>query len=110
MNKLRRKEISAVVDRLNSIAHMVHQGNLPNTRALFDDAVLDIECILHDEEDYRDNIPENLQNGYRYEMSEEACDNIESSLDVLRDISDSDKVENIIDAINEAVEYLNDAT
>ena len=67
MNKQRRKEISDLIERFESLCG-------------------DVESILEEEEEYRDNIPENLQGSERYERAEEACDNISSALDSLDEV------------------------
>jgi hypothetical protein len=42
-----------------------------------------LEDLMEEEEEYRDNIPENLQGSERYERAEEACDNLGSAVDEL---------------------------
>lgn len=75
MNKQRRKEIEKVM-----VALSVLQG--------------DVERMMDEECEYRDNMPENLQYSERYELADMACDNLDEA----------------IRAIEEAVEYLNEAT
>lgn len=70
MNKQRRKDI----DRLK---------NLINT--LKDD----LENILNDEQDYFDNMPENLQGSLRGEESEDAISNMEDAIENLSDAIES---------------------
>lgn len=65
MNNLRRKRIAKLVDMLFELRK-------------------EFESIAEDEEEYIDNIPENLQNSFRYEEAEEALYNLNevvSSLD-----------------------------
>lgn len=65
MNNLRRKRIGKLVDILFNVKEA-------------------FESIAEDEEEYIDNIPENLQNSSRYEEAEEALYNLNevvSSLD-----------------------------
>lgn len=77
MNKERRKELRIIVSRLQ-VANLVDANEV--------DAIKhDLESILYDEENYMDNIPENLQGGYRYEKAEEACDNLQCAIDMLED-------------------------
>lgn len=45
----------------------------------------DLDMILYEEESYMDNVPENFQSGYRYQMAEDACNNIENAIDALND-------------------------
>ena len=75
MNNDRRKRIDAVKEKLN-------------------DLISEIETLYDEEEEYRDNIPENMQGGDRYQMAEAAADNLQSA----------------IDSAEEAVEYLESAT
>ena len=67
MNKARRKNIQDVVDQLEELKSA-------------------LEGIQGEEEEYRDNIPENLQGSERYEKSDEACDTLSGAVDGLEDI------------------------
>lgn len=71
MNNVRRKEIKEVVERIYKVQSMI------------DDIKNDLECIKDEEDDYRDNIPENLQESDRYYSSEEASENLEDAIDEL---------------------------
>lgn len=66
MNKTRRQEISNVVTRIGMVK----------------DALQD---ILNDEQDYFDNMPENLQGSTRGMDSEEAIDVMEQVIEVLEE-------------------------
>ena len=67
MNKARRKNIQDVVNQLE---------DLKST----------LEGLQGEEEDYRDNIPENLQGSARYEAADEACDTLGEAVNGLEDI------------------------
>lgn len=67
MNKVRRKNIQDVVGQLEDLKSA-------------------LEDVLHEEEEYRDNIPENLQGSERYEKADEACDTLSGAVDGLEDI------------------------
>ena len=67
MNKARRKNIQDVVGQLEDLKSA-------------------LEDVLHEEEEYRDNIPENLQGSERYEKADEACDTLSGAVDGLEDI------------------------
>ena len=67
MNKARRKNIQDVVGQLE---------DLKST----------LEDLQGEEEEYRDNIPENLQGSERYEKADEACDTLSGAVDGLEDI------------------------
>ena len=70
MNKERRREIETLIDEL-------------------DDLKARIESVQSDEQDYFDNMPENLQSSERGEMAEEAIGNLDSALDSLDEAIDS---------------------
>lgn len=67
MNKARRKKIQDAADQLEVLKST-------------------LEDIQGEEEEYRDNIPENLQGSERYEKSDEACDTLSGAVDGLEDI------------------------
>ena len=70
MNKNRRKEININIESLGVI-----KSNL--------------ESILSDEEDYFDNMPENLQGSIRGEDSENAIDLLSEAIDSIEEIIDN---------------------
>lgn len=70
MNKIRRKNLQTSIDRLEDIK-------------------ADLEEITYEEEEYRDNIPENLQSSEKYERAYEACDNLNDAADTLNEVIDS---------------------
>ena len=81
MNKIRRKELNSVANKL------IYLNNQNNDDIETDLELIknDLESILYDEESYMDNMPENFQSGYRYQVAEEACDKIECAIDALND-------------------------
>lgn len=70
MNKQRRKEI----DNLISDAIRLETS---------------IEDLLAEEQDYFDNIPENLQSSEKAEIAENAISNLEEALDNIRECVDN---------------------
>lgn len=70
MNKIRRKNLQTIIDRLEDIK-------------------ADLEEITYEEEEYRDNIPENLQGSEKYERADEACDNLNDAAGTLNEVIDS---------------------
>lgn len=70
MNNVRRKEISGIIDRLETLK-------------------AEIEIILEAETDYLYNIPENLQGSEMYEKSEIAIVELESAETYLEDLINS---------------------
>ena len=74
MNNKRRKQIDKAIEMLTETSNF-------------------IETIKSDEEEYMDNMPENLQGSSRYSDAEEACSCLEEA------ISD---IESAIDNLNNA--------
>lgn len=70
MNTLRRKRIKVMIDILYDLKNQ-------------------IDDVFDDEQEYRDNIPENLQGGERYEKADEACDNLSDAVDGLDEVISS---------------------
>lgn len=40
-----------------------------------------VEALLEEEEEYRDNIPENLQGSERYERADNACEQLQEAVE-----------------------------
>lgn len=99
MNKARRKELSKVVSELNIIK---------DKDALYD-CINTLENIRDDEQDYYDNIPENLQYSQRAEDSEAAIDNMEEALELLNELYDADNFDKDSELIEEAIAKIEDA-
>lgn len=91
MNNDRRKELRNLANKLKS---NTNQNDLEFIASIKNE----LESILYEEESYMDNVPENLQGGYRYQMAEDACDNIESAIDALNE-----------NELNEAIDYIYNA-
>jgi predicted RNase H-like HicB family nuclease len=77
MNNTRREEIQKITDVLQDILY-------------------DIELVLSDEQEYFDNMPENLQFSERGERSEEAISNLEYTLESVQEA-----IENLQEAIEQ---------
>ena len=86
MNKKRRKCIDSVILKISKLQDIIVELQQ------------DIEDIAADEQDYLDNIPENLQGSERYEAGEEAVENLEAAIDWLDDIKTSELEELLEDA------------
>lgn len=86
MNNTRRKAISEVSKKVGDI-----KGELESL-------MQEIEEIKGAEEDYKDNIPENLQGGEKCEVAEAAIENLEEAYNSLDDIVGSlEEVESYLD-------------
>ena len=68
MNKERRRKIDKAVENVNSLQNVLEELQQQ------------IEEIRDEEQDYLDNIPENLQNSERYETAENDLDNLEEAV------------------------------
>lgn len=99
MNKARRKELSKLSNELNIIRDKDDLYSCINT----------LESIKDDEQDYYDNIPENLQYSQRAEDSETAIDNLEEALDLLYELYDADEFDKDSELIQEAIDAIDNA-
>ena len=70
MNRTRRRSLQSIIDQLVEL-----KGSL--------------EDIQTEEEEYRDNIPENMQESERYERADEACDNLSDAVENLEEVISS---------------------
>ena len=66
MNALRRKRLARISDQLEILK-------------------AELEDLLQDEEEARDNIPEGLQESPIYEKADKACDDLEAAIDSLEE-------------------------
>lgn len=64
MNKARRKTLDEVISKIEEAKEL-------------------LENLQAEEEEYRDNMPENLQGSERYEAADAAVDNMSSAVDAL---------------------------
>lgn len=62
MNKQRRKTINELIEQIELLKN-------------------DVELVLNEEEEYRDNIPESMTD--KYEIADSACSNLDSTLNSL---------------------------
>ena len=76
MNKERRKAIENVSGKIR-------------------DLLVDLEVLRDEEEEYRDNIPENLQGSERYERADECVDGLTEAID---------EIERQLENIDECIE------
>ena len=64
MNKLRRKALQEIFDKLSDLRE-------------------EVESLMQEEEENRENMPENLQGSERYEQSETASYNMEEAAEYI---------------------------
>lgn len=77
MNKFRKSQINGVVDELKTI-----YNSLDNCYYKLDD-------IHSDEEDYLENIPENMQEGDWFEEKDEKCDAFDDIVNDLNELNET---------------------
>ena len=110
MNKMRRKEIYSIIRQLNDLLKKLGDGDFQYFLDNIDSIIDAIQCVLDEEEDYQESVPENLQSGWRYEESENASDNLQSALDELEEIDEDDDIKDIISNVSRSIDYLDRAT
>ena len=88
MNKQRRESIQKISDKLEEVKKQV------------DELLQGLEDIKSDEQDYLDNIPENLEGSERYTIAEEAIDRLDNAIDELN----STDFESAIEYLQQAIE------
>ena len=81
MNNTRRIAIKQTIDRFCSI-----RKKLEELVAEVESVKSDVEDIQWEEEEYRDNMPENLQGSERYDRADDACMNLSDAVDALNDM------------------------
>lgn len=110
MNKLRRKAIYNIINKLEQLLPTISDDNDQNYVNTIVNLIELIQYVYSEEEMCKDNIPENLQSGDKYENSENACENLDTAIVILEDIDHETEIEDVIDAIIETIECLNDAS
>lgn len=100
MNKMRRKELAKVINMLEEVQNKEDLYLIIN----------ELEDIKDDEQDYYDNIPENLQYSQRAEDSEMSIDNMDVALDLLNEVYDMDNFEQNNKLIQEAINKIEEAS
>jgi hypothetical protein len=112
MNKMRRKAIYILIKKLNAIKDGLHGDYVEeDIISELDDVYDEADCIRDDEECYMENMPENLQSSARYEIAEEACDNLYDAVDLIDEAKENvNNKDCLINCIDEAIEHLSAAT
>jgi len=64
MNKARRKQLDEILESIEFARD-------------------ELETIKNDEEEYRDNMPENLQGSEKYELADTSCSSMQEAIDQL---------------------------
>lgn len=66
MNKVRRARVDEVIEKLQELQS-------------------EVESIMDEETEYRDNIPENMQQSERYETADQNCDCLQNAYDSIEE-------------------------
>lgn len=107
MNKQRRKEIEKVADKINNLDCALPRNILEQSIEGF---INEIDDLYNEESDYRDNMPENLQESERYYIADEACNNLEFAKNVLEGLEFDELTEDALcEQLLEVIDYLNSA-
>ena len=101
MNKYRRGQLRTLSAKL---ARIESTGD----KAALDECINILEDIKWDEEDYFDNMPENLQGSLRGCESEDAIDNMDQALDALNEAVELENDDEFSDAISTAIACIDD--
>lgn len=89
MNKQRRKQITELIEQLESLKSQIEE--------------IDIDSIRSEEQDYRDNMPENLQNSEKAYNVDEAISQLEDADSCLGGAVSS--IEDIISELENAKDH-----
>lgn len=90
MNALRRKELASITSRIEEL------------KAQLEELQNDLGSCQYDEQEYLDNIPENLQSSERYERAETSANALDEAVDALNE--DMEYFDSCLESIEEAVE------
>lgn len=101
MNKFRRGQLETLSAKLARIEST-------SDKAALDECINILEDIKWDEEDYFDNMPENLQGSLRGCESEDAIDNMDQALDALNEAVELENEDEFSDAISMAIACIDD--
>lgn len=90
MNKERRKAIQALMDQIEAAGRVIE--------ALQEE----VDLIREDEQDYLDNMPENMQGSEKYGLVEEIISNLDEAVDSL---GLSATIEEVLDNLRSAAGF-----
>lgn len=96
MNNDRRKEISRIIEEIDSA--------VSTAKEKLEELQSSIESVRDEEQECMDNIPENLQGSERYETAEQAVDNLDSAVSSIEELIEAIDTEDLIGYLNDAAE------
>lgn len=104
MNKQRRKDIGNAVELIAKA-----RGLMEEASAAAAEAKDMLETARDEEQDYKDNMPENMQNGDKGSMADSAIDNLETAASAAESLVD--ELDEAVNALQEVIDKLEgDAT
>ena len=83
MNKERRRQINIVIAKISALSAAINA--ITDSDISIDDLIDEVQGIREDEEEYKDNMPESLQNGDKGQMADESISNLEDAKDNLEE-------------------------
>mgnify|MGYP006862529747 CR=1 FL=1 len=102
MNNVRRKQLKNLANRISIMNDIQDTSHLQEYYSILED-------IKNDEEEYYDNMPENLQGSMRGMDSEEAISNMDDALEVLEQAIDEKDQDILLDLLAEAADLIETA-
>ena len=102
MNNARRKQLKDLANRISIMNDIQDTSHLQEYYSILED-------IKNDEEEYFDNMPENLQGSMRGMDSEEAISNMDDALEVLEQAIDKNDQDILLDLLAEAADLIETA-
>ena len=102
MNNARRKQLKDLANRISIMNDIKDTSHLQEYYSILED-------IKNDEEEYYDNMPENLQGSIRGMDSEEAISNMDDALEVLEQAIDEKDQDILLDLLAEAADLIETA-
>lgn len=96
MNNNRRKEISRIIEEVESA--------VSTAKEKLEELQTSIESVRDEEQEYMDNMPENLQCSERYETAEQAVENLDNAASSIEELIDAMDTDDLIGYLNDAAE------
>lgn len=98
MNNQRRKAIDKVMQEIDEGRDILEllKEHIENVRSMTEDAYEDLDSILDEESESRDNMEEYFSDTERFEISCDACDSLENAMSSLEEA-----ISNMEDAVGE---------
>lgn len=102
MNNTRRNQLKNLANRISIMNDIQDTSHLQEYYSILED-------IKNDEEEYFDNMPENLQGSIRRMDSEEAISNMDDALEVLEQAIDEKDQDILLDLLAQASDLIETA-